>query len=141
MMIYRTLVVGLLGAIVLFLAQETTMLGRLDRGRVGRAGPRPALVDHRAPPFALAAALRPAEPAVDDPPILVHASRAAGVDPLAILGLDAAHRPIAIDDRAIEGAWPDAIRARWDGARAGSYFELRVVDAEGQHRMLVLVTI
>ena len=120
MMIYRSLVVGLLAAVAMLLTEQGAQLERL--ARPAPAGDRCAF-------------------AGDPPPMIVHISaRGAGADPLAVLGLGPTAVPLTIDDRPIRGAWPDAIRARWRQTRPGGYFELWVWTPDRTRRMLVLVT-
>ena len=126
MMIYRGLVVGLLGAIALLLAQQSSLLERSARVRVGA-------VDARA-------AAPPPAPENDEPATIVHISRlGTGDDPSDALGLGWREPPIAIDERPIADRWREALRARWRDARPGTYFEL-TLGGEVRRHMLVLVT-
>ena len=127
MMIYRSLVVGLLAAIALLLAEQGAAAGRA--ARLAAEPPRAALRDHR-------------DPSLGDAPhtIVVVSHSGAGDDPLLVLGLGDDDRPIAIDDLPIEGPWPDAVLARWQHATPGTYFELWVSAPSGMRRVLVLVT-
>jgi hypothetical protein len=134
MMIYRSLVVGLLGAITLLLAEQGTLLERAARPA------RPAPVVAAPPPW------RSPLPGVDDagPTLIVHISkRGAGDDPRAALGLTSSERLLAIDDRPVATTIATAaLRARWHAARPGSYFELALQGEppdDVARRLLVLV--
>lgn len=129
MMIYRSLVVGLLAAIAMLIAEQGPALDR--------AGERAAT---HAAELAAPAAEAPAS-ADDERTTIVHVSRSGvGRDPLAVLGLGPHDRLRAIDDDAVHGSWREAVLARWDRAPPGTYFELWVDDPEGLRRTLVLVT-
>ena len=122
-MIYRSLVVGLLGAIALLLAEQ------------GEARNEPPVVAW--PDEAAVQAYLPVESA---PVTVVHLSRrAAGRDPAAALGLGGTVRPVDIDGESVECLWRAALDARWAAAVPGSYFELTVRGGESLRRMLVLV--
>jgi hypothetical protein len=145
MMIYRSLVVGLLGAIALLLAEQGAASDR-DRHRRDDAHARAWADDLAEEEYAAGlpgprAWAAPRAPVADAPPVVVHISRArAGDDPVTALGLDAADLPVAIDDRPIVGRWRDAVRARWLELRAGDYLELWLRRAGTLQRMVVLVT-
>ena len=124
MLIYRSFVVGLLGAIALLLAGQGAALDRL--------------AEHSAEP---AAVIAPDARAVRE---IVHVSRSgAGEDPSPALGLGAGEVPYAIDDREITGYWRDAVRDYWAQVRAGHYFTLwlrPLGSGTPSRHMLVLVT-
>jgi hypothetical protein len=113
MMVYRTLVVGLLGAIALLVAE------------------RPTFERAEATPVVLATA--PASEAA-----VVDVSRAiAGADPIPLLGLHPGERVVEID-----GVAADAIElaGRWAQAFPGEYVDVGVSLAGGSsRRILVLV--
>lgn len=119
-MIYRGLVVGLLGANALLLSQHGAVLERIDRDLVAESAPVGAVE------------------AVD----LVHISRGgAGEDPTDALGVGAREEIAEIDDRVVRGRGREALIERWDEASPGSYFELRIEEPRGAaRRLLVMVT-
>ena len=127
MMIYRSLVVGLLAAIALLVAEQGAAFERA--ARLAAEPPPAALRDHR-------------DRSAGDAPhaIVVISHSGAGDDPLLVLGLGQDDRPIAIDELPIEGPWPDAVLARWQHATPGTYFELGISAPAGVRRVLVLVT-
>ncbi len=134
MMMYRSLVVGLLGAVAMLLTEQGAVLER-----VARQGDRAAPAVEA--PAVGAVADRGEGAGGDPPPTVVHISRrGAGDDPLDILGLGPDEIPMAIDDRRIAGSWRDAVRARWRQASPGSYFELWIRTPATMRRMLVLVS-
>ncbi len=111
MMVYRTLVVGLLGAIALLVAE------------------RPTLERAEATPVALAAA--PAKAAVVD------VSRAiAGADPIPLLGLHPGERVVEIDGVAADAI---ALADRWAQAFPGEYVDIGVSLAGGSSRRILVV--
>ena len=134
MMIYRSLVVGLLGAVAMLLTEQGAVLER-----VARRGERAAAAAEA--PAVGVVVERGERDGGDAAPTVVHISRrGAGDDPLDVLGLGPAEIPMAIDDRRIAGSWRDAVRARWRQAPPGSYFELWIRTPDAMRRMLVLVS-
>ena len=120
MMIYRSLVVGLLGAIALLLAQQGHAHDRLDRTLAAGCAERADLPERA---------------------VTVTISRAgAGEDPTPALGLGEDDVVTAIDDAPVDRGWRAAVLDRWRASAAGEYFELRVWSPAARSRMLVLVT-
>jgi hypothetical protein len=118
MMIYRSLVVGLLAAIAMLLAEQGAILERI-------AG---------APLVAPADDGRAAAS-------VVHISwRGAGHDPAPALGLGSADRVVAIDHLATHGSGRGDLLYRWGQVAPGDQFELWIDGPAGRRRMLVLVT-
>lgn len=117
MMLYRSLVVGLLGAIAMLVAS------RPDSA-----------------PAAAASVPVPAVAAADPLPdaTVIDVSRAhAGADPMPLLGLSPGERVIAIDGVTTDGA---RLAGRWDQAFPGEYLDLGVRGVAGdERRILVLV--
>lgn len=112
MMVYRSLVVGLLGAITMLVAS-----------RPG-AAPVPVAV------AAVAASAPVATAAVVD------VSRArAGADPMPLLGLVPGERVVEVDGVAADGA---ALVARWSRVVTGEYVDVAVSGPGGDRRVLVL---
>jgi hypothetical protein len=112
MMVYRSLVVGLLGAIALLVASR----------------PAPALVAVETPVEVVAA---------EAPATVVDVSRAiAGDDPVPLLGLAPGERVIEVD-----GAVGDtgALVRRWVSVVPGEYVDVGVAGGGGVRRVLVLV--
>ena len=94
MMIYRSLVVGLLGAVAMLLTEQGAVLQR-----VARRGERAAAAAAAAPAVGVVVD-RGERDGGDEAPTVVHISRrGAGDDPLDVLGLGPAEIPMAIDDR------------------------------------------
>jgi len=116
MMMYRALVVGLLGAIALLVALDPD------------SRPRPA-------------AVAVADVAPDDEvpaTAVVDVARAhAGADPMPLLGLHPGERVTAVDGVVTDGV---GLIGRWDQAFPGEYVDVAVRDGAGhERRILVLV--
>lgn len=113
-MMYRALVVGLLGAIAMLVASPS------------------------APSSTAAAAAVPV--AVDDTALtaVVDVARAhAGADPMPLLGLHPGERVIAVDGVAADSV---GLVGRWNQAFPGEYVDVGVRDGAGvERRILVLV--
>lgn len=117
MMVYRSLVVGLLGAIALLVAA---------RPAAGPGGA-PVVVDARAD-----AAWSAAEATVVDV-----SRRAAGADPMPLVGLAPGERVVEVDGAAGDGA---TLVARWADAAPGQFVDVGARTAGGgARRILVLV--
>ncbi len=111
MMFYRSLVVGLLGAIALLVA--------------GR------------PPAPPAAAATPVEVAAPDAAVIDVSRSIAGADPLPFLGLRPGERVVEIDGVATSGV---ALAGRWDQTFPGEYLDIVATGSSGAvRRILVLV--
>ena len=127
MMIFRSVVVGLLGAIALLLAGQGAALERLAAQSGPTAGAEVVVADEWRWPRA--------------PQVVVHVSwRGAGDDPTDALGLGPLEPPIAVDGALIEGPWRAAVQDRWRATGPGGWFELWVRGPDSLRRMLVLVT-
>ena len=127
MMIFRSVVVGLLGAIALLLAGQGAALERVAEQSGRAAGREVVIADEWRWPRA--------------PQVVVHVSwRGAGDDPSDALGLGPLEPPFAIDGALIEGPWRTAVRDRWRATGPGGWFELWVRGPDRLRRMLVLVT-
>jgi hypothetical protein len=128
MMIYRSVVVGLLAAIAMLLAEQGAIRERTaappPAGRV--VAPPPTWADPRG---------------VGElgPTTIVHISGRAGHDPRAALGIGARERVLAIDDVPVADDGDVALLARWRHGGPGSYFEL-LVRGDTVRRLLVLRT-
>lgn len=127
MMIYRALVVGLLGAVVLLMASQTSAIVRA----LEHADRAPAPMVVAAPPLGL-----------DDegPATIVHISRRlAGDDPADALGLGRREEVTAIDGRPVPAPFGrQLLRARWAQSDAGRWFEVDLRGARARH-LVVLV--
>jgi hypothetical protein len=117
MMVYRSLVVGLLGAIVLLVAAP-------------RPSQRPAA--HATPVEVVAA------PSGTDATLVDVSRRIAGADPMPLLGLHPGERVAAIDGAAATGV--DLVD-RWVRTFPGEYLDIEVTGggATSARRILVLV--
>jgi len=116
MMVYRSIVVGLLAAIAAMLAARVT---------VPRAVPVPAP--------ALAAAADAAPPGVS---LVDVARRSAGDDPVPLLGLHPGEQVVEIDGVA---AGSVELIGRWNQAFPGEYVDVTVASYRGTRRVLLLV--
>jgi hypothetical protein len=110
MMVYRSLVVGLLGALVLLVAAP--------RREVRVVRERAAAVEVTAP---------------GDATVVDVSRRAAGVDPMPLLGLRPGERVAAVDGVAGDSI---TLAARWAYAAPGQYVDVEIA---GGRRILVLV--
>ena len=116
MMVYRSLVVGLLGAIALLVA-----------ARPAAPGGAPVVADARAD-----AAGTATEATVVDV-----SRRAAGADPMPLVGLAPGERVVEVDGAAGDGA---TLVARWAVAAPGQFVDVGArTAAGGARRILVLV--
>ena len=115
MMIYRGLVVGLLGAIAMLIASRPVAL----------PAPRAVVQDH---------AWAPADPPAAD--TIVDARRGSR-DALGLVGLGARERIVAIDDRAC-AACDDELERRWAATDAQGYLDVTVASPRGPRRVLLL---
>jgi hypothetical protein len=115
MMVYRSLVVGLLGALVLLVA-----------------APRPR-------PYATVARASPVEVlAPGDATVVDVSRRAAGADPMPLLGLHPGERVAAVDGVAADSV---ALAGRWAQSYPGEYLDIEVAGGgtTSTRRILVLV--
>ncbi len=116
MMMYRSLVVGLLGAIALLVATGS----------------------HPPPDAGAASADPPAEATADDAARVVDVSRVrAGPDLMPLLGLAPGERVVSLDGNAADGL---ALATAWSHTASGGYLDVGVRGGAGdERRILVLV--
>jgi hypothetical protein len=117
MMVYRSLVVGLLGAIVLLVAAP-------------RPNPKPAVA--RETPVQVVA------PGEADATLVDVSRRIAGADPMPLLGLHPGERVASIDGAAADGV---ELADRWARTFPGEYLDIEVTGGgiASARRILVLV--